>query len=343
MWTGDHAVDSPPRAPGRPRHTATVLSILPTGAGRSGLDEVVWAQVGVLSRRQLSDYGVTKDGVRSQIRARRWRLVGPRVVVLHRGPLSRAQRLWVAVLHGGRHAALAAWTAAEIAGLTGFERAAVHIVVPRGTLVPRLRGLVVHESRRLSPEDIHPAALPRRVRSERAVLDAASWSVTRRGGCALAAAAVAQGIVPAHRLETALHNAGAIRYRRALAYALADIDGGSRSLAEIDFIRLCRQADLPAPRQQVIRLVGGRRRYLDAEWLRADGVRVVAEVDGGQHRELVHWQADMDRQNEITLDGSVVLRFPSAVLRVDRDRCLWQLARALTVPAATLSVVSGHG
>lgn len=306
------------------------------------LDELAAAQHDVVSRRHLTELGISRHRISSQVRARRRRLVGRRVVVLHRGPLPMAARQWVAALHGGDRAALAAWTAAQIAGLTGFETHSVHLVVPRGTLVPHLPGLVVHESRRLLPADLHPVALPRRVRAARAVLDAASWSSSARLGCALAAAAVAQGIVPVHRLETELHNAGAIRFRRSLAYALADIGGGSRSLADIDFIRFCRQANLPPPRRQAIRLVGGRRRYLDAEWLRADGIRVVAEVDGGQHRELVHWQADMDRQNEITLDGSVVLRFPTAALRLDRERSMRQLGRALTVPNAKLSVVSRH-
>lgn len=77
-------------------------------------------------------------------------------------------------------------------------------------------------------------------------------------------------------------------------------------MADIDFIRLCRRANLPPPRQQSIRVVDGRRRNLDAEWLRADGTRVVAEVDGAQHLTPEHWLDDMDRQNEIMLDGTVV-------------------------------------
>lgn len=292
-----------------------------------------------MSRRQLATYGVSRHRICSEVRARRWRLVGSRVVVLNRGRLDDDQRRWIGVLHAGDSAALVAWTAAQVAGLTGFETPGVHIVVPRGTLVPRLRGLVVHESRRIGPADLQPASFPPRVRPERAILDAASWSTSAARGCALAAAAVGQGIVAVDRLESSLHNAGAIRHRRVLAYALADIGGGSRSLAEIDFIRVCRRANLPEPERQAVRVVGGRRRYLDAEWLRSDGVRVVAEVDGGQHRETTTWRADMDRQNEITLDGSIVLRFPTIALRLDRERCLAQLRRALD-PTAT-KVVSG--
>lgn len=326
----------------RRRHTAHVIRPSRSLARVPLLDELAAAQVGVLSRVQLAEHGVTRHRIRNEIRAGRWRLIGSRVLVLHRGPLADVQRRWVAVLHGGTHAALAAWTAAEVAGLRGFERPEMHIVVPRGTLVPALSGLVVHESRRLRPGDTHPAARPTRVRAERAILDAASWSRTKRVACALAAAAVAQGVVEVQRLETALHNAGEIKHRLPLALALADIGGGCHSLAEIDFIRLCRRADLPPPRQQSIRVVGGRRRYLDAEWVRADGTRVVAEVDGAQHLSPDQWLDDMDRQNEIMLDSTIMLRFPTRALRLDTIRCLAQLARALEVPLRNLSVDTRH-
>ncbi|MBA2415843.1 MAG: hypothetical protein H0V64_08160 [Geodermatophilaceae bacterium] len=92
----------------------------------------------MLSRTQLARLGVTRHRIRSEIRAGRRRLIGPRVVAMHRGPLADTPRRWIAVLHGGPRAALAAWTAAEVAGLRGFERTEVHIVVARGRFVPRL-------------------------------------------------------------------------------------------------------------------------------------------------------------------------------------------------------------
>jgi len=109
-------------------------------------------------------------------------------------------------------------------------------------------------------------------------------------------------------------------------------------LADIDFIRLCRRANLPPPRQQSIRVVDGRRRYLDAEWLRADGTRVVAEVDGAQHLTPEHWLDDMDRQNEIMLDGTVVAApYPGAAL----TQCSVPQASCQGPGRATREVVSG--
>ena len=84
--------------------------------------------------------------------------------------------------------------------------------------------------------------------------------------------------------------------------ALNDIEMGAHALSEIDFISLCRRNGLPEPRQQAIRIESsGRRRYLDAEWLRADGQRVVVEVDGAVHLVPRQWFDDQLRQNEVTL------------------------------------------
>jgi very-short-patch-repair endonuclease len=85
---------------------------------------------------------------------------------------------------------------------------------------------------------------------------------------------------------------------------------------------------LPAPSGQVVRVDGeGRRRYLDLHWER---YRVTVEIDGGQHREVSAWWADMDRQNEVVLatDG-VVLRFPALALRLFPERVAGQIRRAL--------------
>ncbi|MFI5101075.1 MAG: hypothetical protein ACHQE5_11285 [Actinomycetes bacterium] len=98
------------------------------------------------------------------------------------------------------------------------------------------------------------------------------------------AAVVQQGLARPEDLERELHGAGRIGHRQLLAAAAADIAGGAQALSEIDFVRLCRRHGLPEPTRQAVRVeASGRRRYLDAEWVRADGVHVVAEVDGAVH------------------------------------------------------------
>jgi hypothetical protein len=117
------------------------------------------------------------------------------------------------------------------------------------------------------------------------------------------------------------------RYRKLILLVLADIDGGAHSLAEIDFVRLCRSAGLPAPSRQRVRTDStGRRRYLDVAW---DQYRLVVEIDGMFHMELARWTDDSFRGNEISLDDRVLLRFPALVLRTDPLRVLAQVRQGL--------------
>jgi hypothetical protein len=129
---------------------------------------------------------------------------------------------------------------------------------------------------------------------------------------------------------SALDEAPRTRHRRLLRLAMVDIAMGSEALSEIDFVRLCRRYGLPPPQRQAVRTDrDGRRRYLDAEWIRTDGRRVVAEVDGALHLAPTHWFADQYRQNEVVLSGSIVLRFPTVVIRAQPDQVADQLRRAL--------------
>jgi hypothetical protein len=122
------------------------------------------------------------------------------------------------------------------------------------------------------------------------------------------------------------------RHRPILRTALYDIAGGSQALSEIDFAVLCRRNRLPAPIRQAVRLdSSGRRRYLDASWLRRDGRLVVVEVDGALHLSPKQWWSDQHRQNELVLGEAMILRFPSFVIRTDEVAVVRQLRRALLI------------
>jgi very-short-patch-repair endonuclease len=56
----------------------------------------------------------------------------------------------------------------------------------------------------------------------------------------------------------------------------------------------------------------GRRRWLDAVW---EAARLIAEVDGIHHMEVAQYWADTDRDNDFTLQGYRVLRFPAFAVR----------------------------
>jgi very-short-patch-repair endonuclease len=102
---------------------------------------------------------------------------------------------------------------------------------------------------------------------------------------------------------------------------------GATSLPEIDFARLCRRYDLPAPDRQVVRRDGsGRRRFLDVYWR---AWRLHVEIDGAWHTAAEAWWADMQRQNDLWIAGDRVLRFPAWVIRSRPDDVAAQVRAAL--------------
>lgn len=53
------------------------------------------------------------------------------------------------------------------------------------------------------------------------------------------------------------------------------------------------------------------------------------EIDGALHLSQRQWWDDQLRQNDLVLSGTVVLRFPSAVLRHEPEIVIFQVKRAL--------------
>ncbi len=285
------------------------------------LHELDSRQRHVVTRAQLAEVGIAAVDVECAVSCGRWSTWGSRLVLLRTGEPHPDQLRWMAVLHAsdwtGGTAGLAAWTALEAAGLTGYSSPSVHVVVRRGIHVPVLPGVRVHESRRFLGADLHPSARPPRVTTERAAVDAAAWSESARRACAILAAVVQQRLSTAARLRPCLENAGQVRHRRVMLATLEDIAGGAHSLAELDVGRVCRAAALRPPARQRVRTDRqGRRRYMDCEWDLPDGRVVVLEVDGAQHMEAGHWVADMPRQRRATSWQRVVLRCAAVELRV---------------------------
>lgn len=300
-----------------------------------GLAVVARRQAFVLTRAQLAALGVRPHHVDNQLRARRWQLVTPQVVVLHNGPLDRPAMQWVAVLEGGPTAALGSWTVLGLHGLRGWDRDEIHLVVPRGARPMALPGVVVHESRRHFTDDIcRFRGLP--VHSvSRAAIDAAAWSRSPRTALGLLAAVVQQDLTTTDLLHDALDVAGAVQHRRLLRLGLADIAGGADSLAEIDFVQLCRRAGLPEPIRQSRRTdARGRTRYLDVEWRLPGGRRLVIEIDGMGHIDPRRWYDDLMRTAELPTDDSqILIRVPSTAARLEPERILAIVERAFTEPA----------
>jgi hypothetical protein len=99
-----------------------------------------------------------------------------------------------------------------------------------------------------------------------------------------------------------------------MTQAIDDISGGSHALSELDFLNyVVRPFGLPMPDRQVPRAdSNGRRRWLDAVWEKA---RLIVEVDGAGHADILQYWADMDRDNQFKLQGYNTLRYAAFAIR----------------------------
>ena len=286
------------------------------------------SQAGVLTRAQLRAQGLSPGMIDAGVHARRWRAVGRRVIVLGNAPLTDVQQQWVAVLLFEKPAALAGLSAATSAGLTGFGPRRVHVVVRHDTHAALPGWVQIHESRRFRPTDVHTGSGPPRTSMARAIIDGATWSQHPRRACAILCAGVQQRLVTPEHLGTELRRAGRIRHVAIMRAILGDISGGGHTLAEIDLGPIALLAGLPPPRRQVLRREpSGQARYVDAEFDLPDGTALVVEIDGAVHLQPTSYWDDLDRQNEIVIDGSPVLRFASLSIRLSEQRVVDQLRR----------------
>lgn len=296
-----------------------------------GLAALAGRQHRVVTRAQLAQVGVAPQHVAYHLRAMRWRALTGTVLVLHRGPLAPPARCWAAVLGAPAGSVLGAWTALELHGIQGWSRDQVHLVVPRGAYPDRHSWLTVHESRRLRDEHVVEVAGLRVHSVARAAVDAAAWQGSWRTAAGLMAAVVQQHLATPGDLFAMLDEVGRVRHRRTMRLAVADVVGGADSLAEIDFARLCRRAELPEPTRQAVRRdAQGRRRFLDVEWRLPGGRRFVVEIDGIGHMERDRWYDDLLRDAELGEEaGTVRVRLPAMAARREPERVLAVVRRHL--------------
>lgn len=298
-------------------------------------------QVGVLHRRQFRACGVSPGYITAQLDATRWTAVGDNVVLLQNAPPTRAQLMWLAVLDAPPPAALGSHTALELAGSEPFaaEAAQIHLIIRRGSTPTPLPGVRIHESRRLSPDDIVTVDGPPRTRPARSAVDAGAWQPYPRFACLMVATAIQRRLATASQLQQTLEDVGRVRHRAYMKLAVKEAASGAHTLGEQDLGRVCRRYNLRPPTRQVRRQdSAGRWRYLDAEWELPNGEIVVLEVDGAHHMHVEHWAADMRRERAIVVSRRRVLRATNFEIRLEPAAIVKDLI-ALGVP--TLDDLSG--
>lgn len=286
-------------------------------ADQPGTVEEAWHQLLAYQHGVVHRSDVPRELLREvtlEIGLGRWQRVSRDVFVNHNGPLTADQQLWVIIKAAPPRSALSGLTAAELGGLRGFEPAIHQVTVPCGTSFPRLSGATadVHYSRFLDNRDVHPLQLPRRTRPQRALLDAAAWATTDMQARAILLAGVQQRIVTPQHLQDALPRRGPCLRHALIVETIEDAEGGIASVPEKQFDTICRMYGLPTPtRQRALQRPTGRY-YLDVDW---EEYGLAAEVDGLPHMNVLSWDSDLDRMNEIAIQHRTLLRFTAYAVR----------------------------
>jgi very-short-patch-repair endonuclease len=295
------------------------------GATSTEIDELRSRQADVLTLDQIQrffDPRTVRRGV-----GRLWQAPHREVVVLHNGPLTQSQRIWVAALAAPAGSALWGSTAAALDGFRDtVEDERVHVVLPVGSRRLPIPWIQSHWSAHLGPADVHPLAEPRRTRMARSLLDLASDARDGRRAAAVLFAGAQQRLVTADMLEQALSRRGPCRHHALILETLADIEGGIHSVPEQDFDRIVRRRRLPTPTRQVIRRRPNGRYYLDVLWAEFG---LAIEIDGSHHRSAAQWDDDLDRTAVVVAGGLRQIRFSAFAVRRRADRVADLLVMAL--------------
>jgi very-short-patch-repair endonuclease len=267
-------------------------------------------QHGVLSRRQLLDAGLSAKAVRHRVSVGRIRPVHRGVYAVGQLKLTRQGRWMAAVLACGAGAALSHGSAGTLLRLGEFERQK-SVCVPPGNR-HRRPGIRIHRAH-LPISDVTTRHRIPVTSPTRTLLDLATELTPRRLEAAVNAADWLDLIDP-ERLRSEVAARPGARGAPALRAVLdAPTFAFTDSELERRFLRLVRDAGLPAPETQVP-LHGFR---VDFLWREAN---LVVETDGLRyHRTAAQQTADRRRDQALAASGLTVLRFTHAQISHEGD------------------------
>lgn len=261
-------------------------------------------QAGMVSRRQLTDLGLSDHDAR---RLARWRLLAPAglgVHATHTGQLTWAQRAWAEVLRhapaalDGRSALQAAGMPLESTGATVHRAVAAHRTPSPG------QGVVV---RRVCDFDrvVTWNARPPRVRIEPALVLAAATAPDDLRAVGLVTDALGARLTTPGRLRRELDLTARVRRRDVLNEIVNGLEAGAESVLEQAYLRRVERPHALPP--------GLRQARLGDQFWRRDVVhpreRVVVEFDGRAHHTAErNGHRDAERDAAAAAAGFVTLR-----------------------------------
>jgi len=307
------------------------LSNLADMSTPASLDRLRSRQHDIVTRAQLRAAGVTPSRLKAELAAGRWRRLNDRVVCLHNTALTRRQALWAVVLSTSGPVALAGLTVYELFRVTGFPCSTVHVVVPKGARVLPVPGVwvEVHQFRAFPKDCIRLVDHLPVTYGARAVVDAATFADDVFTATRILVAGVQQLRYSATEFRELLLAAPRARHRRVLLLLAGDLEGGAHALSEVDFLKFCKRHRFPRPQLQARLDSHGRRRYLDAKFINADGDPFMVEIDGGVHLKLEVRERDTIKDNDAVISQHRVLRYVSVSIHTDHPDAIRQIRTML--------------
>jgi hypothetical protein len=302
---------------------------LPSEQATALIRELAERQHGVVARRQLLEIGLGPGLIQDRIR-------GGRLMPIYRGVFSLGHRRigtfgkWkAAVLAAGPDAVLSHGSAAH---LWELRRSRGKIEITRRSGGVGRPGIRVHQAK-LPAQDVTIRVEIPVTTAERTLTDIAAGLDERQLEHAVVAADRAGGISWPRMVETLERSAGRVgvaRLRRVVG--MTDPRAiEARSPLEVDFLALCREADIPVPQVNV--LVADR--LVDFLWPQE---RVIVETDGyAYHRDRAAFERDHESTLALEAAGYAVRRATYRMLRQEPRRFMAEVRRSLERSASPLA------
>jgi hypothetical protein len=258
-------------------------------------------QAGVLSRAKAQRAGMTGKQIDTAARSDRWQRLHAGVYAAFTGESGRVALLWAAVLRAGAKAALSHYSAAELQGLVATPVQAIHVMVPTGSQIAPISGVVLHYSSLVTRER-HPALRPPQTRVEETVLDLAGGAASLDEALGWMFRACGSRRTTAERIAAAMVRRARMRWRTELAAALGLGADGVHSLLEFRYVsRVERPHELPVATRQFRVTRAGQHQYQDVTY---EAYGVVVELDGRVAHPVEYRWRDIRRDTPTTLTTS---------------------------------------
>jgi very-short-patch-repair endonuclease len=275
------------------------------------LAELADRQYGVVTRAQLRRLGIGDHGIAERVRTRRVRRLHRGVYALGHTALRREGHWLAAVLACGHGAVLSHLAAAEHWNLWRSAAARVDVTVPSRAGRPRRRGIRIHRSGRLAPEDVTDHERIPVTALARTLLDLADVLPTQALKRAIDEAEYHRLLDMTSVLAAVQRNPGR-RGARVVALAQAPPER-TRSGFERRFLAAIDRRGLPRPRVAVP--IGG----YEADFLWPDA-RLIVETDGfGAHGTRRAFEHDRRRDRRLVLAGYRTIRLTERALSDEED------------------------